>query len=183
MAKEKKPSESGSKPLPVQQGARTPARAGDPFDSLRNQVDRLFDEFSSSFGGFPFSRGWLGRHMPESLLPVSDFNLPEVDLVDTEDAYRMTADLPGMSEKDIELTVSEGVLTFKGEKKEERDERDKGYYLSERRYGSFQRSFRLPADVDEAKLEATMKNGVLSVVLPKAAEAKSKAKKLSIKTG
>jgi HSP20 family protein len=89
-----------------------------------------------------------------------------------------------MDEKNIELTVADDMLTIKGEKREEREEKKKDYYLSERRFGSFERSFRLPEGVESDKVEASFKKGVLTVTLPKTPEAqkKSKEKKISIKT-
>jgi HSP20 family protein len=109
---------------------------------------------------------------------------PAVDVVEKETAYEITAELPGMDEKNIELTVADDMLTIKGEKREEREEKKKDYYLSERRFGSFERSFRLPEGVESDKVEASFKKGVLTVTLPKTPEAqkKSKEKKISIKT-
>ena len=91
--------------------------------------------------------------------------------------------MPGIDEKDIEVTVADGMLTIKGEKSEEKEEKKKDYHVSERRFGSFRRSFALPKTADIDKVQASMKNGVLSVVLPKAAEAKATAKKVDIGKG
>jgi HSP20 family protein len=88
-----------------------------------------------------------------------------------------------MEEKDIDVKFADGVLTIKGEKKEEREEKKKDYYLSERRFGSFQRSFRVPEGVDADKIDASFKNGVLTVMLPKSAEAQKREKKIAIKKG
>ena len=107
-----------------------------------------------------------------------------VDVVDTEKAYEVTAELPGMDEKNVEVKLANGALTIKGEKKEEKEkEKNKDYHVSERRYGSFQRSFTVPDGVDEDKIEATFKNGVLTVSLPKTAEAQKKEKQIAIKKG
>ncbi len=86
-----------------------------------------------------------------------------------------------MDEKDIEVKFSNGTLTIKGEKNEEKEEKKKDYYLSERRYGSFQRSFTVPDGVDEDKIEAAFKNGILTVSLPKTPEAQKKEKQIAIK--
>jgi HSP20 family protein len=86
-----------------------------------------------------------------------------------------------MDEKNIEIKLSNGTLTIKGEKSEEKEEREKDYYVSERRYGSFMRSLRVPEGVDRDKIEATLKNGVLKVTLPKTAAARSSEKKISVK--
>jgi HSP20 family protein len=106
---------------------------------------------------------------------------PAVDVVEKEKEYEISAELPGMDEKNIEIKLSNGTLTIKGEKKEEKEERDKDYYLSERRYGSFLRSFQVPEGVDAAKIEATFAKGVLTVKLPKSAEAQKGEKKIAIK--
>ena len=100
---------------------------------------------------------------------------------ESDKAYEITAELPGMDEKDIEVNVANGALTIKGEKKEEKEEKQKDYYVSERRYGSFERYFELPDGVDAGKIEAAFKNGVLRVTLPKTAEAQKPAKKIEVK--
>ena len=104
-----------------------------------------------------------------------------VDIVDTEKAYEITAELPGMDESNIDVKFSDDTLTIKGEKRDEREEKKKDYYLSERRYGSFQRSFGVLDGVDTDKIEANFKNGVLTVTLPKTAQAQKSEKKIAIK--
>jgi HSP20 family protein len=106
-----------------------------------------------------------------------------VDVAERENEYEITAELPGMEEKDIEVNVSDDLLTIKGEKREEKEEKKKDYYVSERRYGSFQRSFSLPDGIDANKIEAKFINGVLTVILPKTPEAQKKQKKIEIKKG
>ena len=108
---------------------------------------------------------------------------PAVDWSETDRQYEITAELPGMEEKDIELTLADQVLTIKGRKSEEKEEKRKDYFLSERRYGSVQRSFRLPPGVDEGKVQASFDKGVLKVVLPKTAEAKKSARRIAIGKG
>ena len=107
--------------------------------------------------------------------------MPAVDVTDSEKAYQITAELPGMDEKSIEVRVSDGNLTIKGEKEEETEEKKKDYYLRERNFGSFERSFALPESVDLNKIEASFKKGVLTVTLPKKAEAQKPAKKIEVK--
>jgi HSP20 family protein len=109
--------------------------------------------------------------------------VPAVDIADTEKAYEISAELPGLDEKNVELKFSDGMLTIKGEKKEEKEEKKKDYDLSERRYGSFQRSFTVPDGVDADKIDATFKDGVLTVTLPKTPEAQRKEKQIAIKKG
>jgi HSP20 family protein len=104
-------------------------------------------------------------------------------IVETPQAFQITAELPGMDEKELDVKCSGDVLTIKGEKKDEREENKEGYYLSERHFGSFQRSFRIPENVDAQKIDATFKNGVLTSNLPKTKESQQNEKRISVKTG
>ena len=99
------------------------------------------------------------------------------------EAYEITAELPGLDEKSIEVKLANGVLSIKGEKQEEKEEKEKDYYRRERSFGSFERSFQLPDDVEEDKIAASFKNGILSVTLPKSAEAQKQAKKIEVRGG
>jgi HSP20 family protein len=162
-------------------GAGKAAPASQPFISLRSQIDRLFDDFSNMFDRDPFSKVFPDMPRFPALKSEIGAVMPAVDMVEDEKSYRVTAELPGISQKDVEVTMEGGLLTIKGEKKEEREEKEKGFYLSERRYGSFQRSLRLPDGLDEGKIEAKFDNGVLTVVLPKSPEAISKPKKIEVK--
>lgn len=151
-----------------------------PFESLRREIDRLFDDFEWGSWRSPF------RRAPFDVEPflrgeVKLGKVPAVDVADTATNYEITAELPGLDEKDIELKFSDGTLTIRGEKKEEKEEKRKDYYLSERHYGSFQRSFAVPDGVDPEKIEATFQNGVLTVTLPKTAEAQKRVKKIEVK--
>ena len=155
------------------------AQTSHPITSLRQEVDRLFDNFMTGWPGFG---RWIDT-APFMSFPQSRFALsPHVDFSETDGSYKISAELPGMDNKDIELTLADNVLTLKGEKKEEREEKDQGYYLSERSYGTFQRSFRLPNDVDAAKIDTQFSKGVLTVNLPKSADAKAKTRKIEVKT-
>jgi HSP20 family protein len=107
---------------------------------------------------------------------------PAVDIVDTDKAYEITAELPGMDESNIDVKFSDGTLTIKGEKRDDKEEKKRGYYLSERRYGAFQRLFGVPDGVDADKIEANFKNGVLTVTLPKTSQTQRSEKKIAIKT-
>jgi HSP20 family protein len=151
-----------------------------PFESLRREIDRLFEDFQVGPRRSPFGRSvfdlepfWRGE--------MSFGKSPAVDVVNKEKAYEITAELPGMDESNIDVKVSDGTLTIKGEKKEEKEEKKKDYYLSERRYGSFQRAFAVPDGVDTDKIDAQFKNGVLTVTLPKTPEAQKSEKKIAIK--
>lgn len=136
------------------------------FDRLRKEMDRLWDSF---FEGRP------GRRTKEA----GEW-LPSLDVAETKGDLVVRAELPGMDPKDIEITLSEGVLTIRGDKKQEKEEREEGYHLIERSYGSFTRSIRLPKDVQSDKINASFKNGVLKVVLPKSEEAKKKEIKIKV---
>ena len=105
------------------------------------------------------------------------------DVSESDEGYEVTAELPGLDEKDVEVSISEGLVTIKGEKKAETEEKKKDTYISERSYGAFRRSFRLPQPISENKVEARFDKGVLRVTLPKAPEAKKKAKKIAIAKG
>lgn len=143
-----------------------------PFDMLRKQVDRLFEDFPSSknladfnpFGGF--SKGWAAS--------------PPVDFVDKGTEYEISAELPGLDEKNATVTLSGGVLTIGGEKRDEKEEKREGYHLSERRYGSFKRSFTVPLEVDADKIAAHFDKGVLKITLPKGRPAPAEEKKIAI---
>jgi HSP20 family protein len=166
--------------LPVKtEGKAEPAVR--PIESLRREVDRLFDDFLRGYWHLPFS-GRVFDIEPYWRGEVAFGATPVVDIAESADAYTVTAELPGIDTKNVEVTFSEGTLAIKGEKIEEKEEKKKDYYLSERRYGSFQRSFRVPDGVDTDKIEATFKNGVLTVTLPKSAEAKKKEKTIPVKS-
>lgn len=149
-----------------------------PFESLHREIDRLFEDFGTGWPRLSFGRRELEpfRHFPTMGLSVA------TDVSETDKDYRITAELPGMDEKDIEVTLSSGVLGIKGEKKEEFEESKKDYYRSERNFGSFQRSFRLPEDADPDHIEAILKKGVLTVVVPKTVDAQKKSRKVEIKS-
>lgn len=121
----------------------------------------------------PF-RTW-GQRLTEFLSPASDAKLQD-------DQYHITLELPGVDEKDMELTVNDGVVTVQGEKRTEREEKGDTWYFSERQYGSFSRSFRLPPDADETAVEADLGNGVLTITVPKSEPKAKAANKVEIKT-
>jgi HSP20 family protein len=147
-----------------------------PFDSLRNQVDRLFRDFEVGFLQSPFSREIDNFWQRDFGFAVK----PAIDIVDKDNHYEVTAELPGLDAKNIDLQLSDGVLTIKGEKKEEKEEKTKDRYVSERRYGSFRRSLQVPTSVDADKIDASYKSGVLTITLPKSAEAQKKQKTIPI---
>ncbi len=112
---------------------------------------------------------------------VADWLAPASDASSNDDAYRISVELPGVSEEDIHLSVEGGVVTVSGEKTETREEKGETWYFSERQYGSFKRSFRLPEDADADKAEAHVKNGVLEVSVPRRKENAAKSKRIEVK--
>lgn len=163
---------------------KAPARSEEvvsPLDTLRREVDRLFDDFRPAGWRLPFRR----PSAFELTWPRAEGwqVAPAMDMVEKDDAFEITAELPGLDEKNVEIKLSNGNLTIKGEKKEEKEEREKEYYLSERRYGSFQRIFRVPEGVDADKIDASFRKGVLTVTLPKTPAAKQSEKHISVKPG
>ena len=139
----------------------------DPFVSFRREMDRMFDRF---FDGLPASTGTGWQALT-----------PAVAIDETDKEMIITAELPGVRDKDVEVSLVGDVLTIKGEKRSDREESNRGYHLSERSYGSFYRSIPLPAGIDTDKASAEFKNGVLIVTLPKTQEALTQVKKIVVK--
>lgn len=141
-----------------------------PLMKLQQDINRVFDNFWSRFDrSSSGSNGFLS------------VGTPSTDICDSGEAIEVSIELPGMVEKDIEVTLSRDTLTVKGEKKMEKEEKKEGYYLSERSYGSFYRNIPLPPGVDTDNVEAAFKNGVLIVTLPKTAEAQAQVKRIEVK--
>ncbi len=120
------------------------------------------------------------RHMGQRL---SDWMAPASEASTSDNGYTIAVELPGVEEKDIDLSVDGGVVTVKGEKKTSREEKGETWYFSERQYGAFSRSFRLPPDADEAKVAADLKDGVLTISVPKSAPEKPESKRVKINKG
>lgn len=139
----------------------------DPFTSLQREMDRMFSEFGRSAG---FAAPMV----------KADSWAPRTDVHETKDQYEVAVELPGVAEKDIECTMSDGVLTIKGEKKSEMEQKDKNTYLRECSYGSFYRAFQMPKDVVADKISAAFANGVLTVKLPRQAAGSVGEKKIPI---
>ena len=111
----------------------------------------------------------------------SDVYYPAVDIEENEDAYRVFIELPGMEKKDIKISFQDDVLTISGEKKDQKEDKDRNYHYFERRFGKFERSFRIHTDVIEDKIDAGFKDGVLTVDMPKAEIAKPKEIEVKVK--
>lgn len=139
----------------------------DPFTSMRRDVERLFEDFSRGLGWSPPALAQTGT-------------APRIDISETETELNIEAELPGVEENDVELILSDGRLTIKGEKKHEKEEKKKDYHLVERSYGSFARTLSLPFDVDPEQIKASFDKGVLKVTVPKPAEIKAKEKRIPI---
>jgi HSP20 family protein len=174
--------ESATK-LPVKTEAKAQQnvapRTWHPFETLHHEIDRLFEDFGvSRRWRSPFQRSAFNV---EPFWRELSLTTPAVDIVERENAYEITADLPGIDEKNVEVQVQNGNLTIKGEKKEEKEEKKKDYYLQERHFGSFERTFGVPEGVDADRIEASFKKGVLTITLPKKAEAQKPAKKIDVK--
>lgn len=142
-----------------------------PLLVLQRDINRVFDEFWKRFEQPRFGL----------LSDAAGGALPRVEVAETDKEVEISAELPGMDEKDIELSLTDNLLTIKGEKKQEREETKKGYHISERTYGSFFRSVPLPPGIQAENVSATYKKGVLTVTLPKSPEAQSRAKKIEVK--
>ncbi|UCE33875.1 MAG: Hsp20/alpha crystallin family protein [Deltaproteobacteria bacterium] len=139
---------------------------GGELSSLRREMDRMWDRF---FGETPLTRR------------IGEEWWPSVDMSETKDNYVVKAELPGLEANDVDVSISGDVLTIKGEKKKEEEEKDEHHHYVERYYGSFQRSFRLPANVKSDKIDASFDKGVLKVTLPKVEEAKKKKIEVKVK--
>jgi HSP20 family protein len=144
---------------------------GDPFLSLHREVNRLFDDVFRGYGG-PAGTGQGGGNVIPAHMDVSE----------TENEFRVRAELPGVSEKDVEVTLDDDVLTIRGEKRLERKDEKESYHVVERSYGTFQRSLRLPYAVDPEQVRASFEHGVLTVTLPKTKQ-QERSRRIQVQTG
>jgi HSP20 family protein len=143
----------------------------EPFSSLRRDMERAFENFSRDFG-------WS----PPALAGMAE--APRVDVSETDSEVKIEAELPGVDEKDVEVVLSEGRLTIKGEKKQETEDKGDNYYRMERSYGKFSRVIPLPDGVvDNENVDATFKNGVLTITLPKLEEAQQISRRITVNAG
>lgn len=155
--------------VPLKRGKEvTKHRVHGGIAELHEQMNHLFDSFMKGIGRF--------GHGEIQKLKFS----PDFDIVESGDAYDVKAELSGMDEKDIDVTLSHNILSISGEKKEESSSTKGDYHVSERKFGRFERSFTLPEGIDDSKIKAVFKKGVLSIHIPKKEGAKIKTKKISI---
>lgn len=137
-----------------------------PLESLHREVDKLFGGFFGDLGFPSFKPG---------------HTLPKIDFKDAGAAYQLDAELPGVPAKDVEVSVANGILTVRGERNAEKEEKDANYIRVERSYGRFERSLGLPDDADETKISANSKDGVLTITVPKKPGAKTETRKIEVK--
>src|SRR5215813_3044093 len=166
-------------PVEVKKAAPAQPNVPDVWHSFRSEMDRLFDRFGSGFG-FPSLRRMFD--LEPAWRSSFSFSMPAIDMSEDEKAYKISAELPGIDAKDIDVSIAGDTLVLKGEKRQEKEEKGKNYHFSERSYGSFQRSFQLPLSIDRDKVAADFSNGVLTISLPKTAEAQKPQKKIEVKT-
>lgn len=169
--------------IPVSEESKAPRAAQHPaplgqwsgFGSLRDEMERLFDTFEP--------RQWFDRAPGRQGADAKPLVLtPAVDLAETDKGYSITAELPGLEPEQVTVKISNGSLTISGEKSAEEETEGGTYHLHERCWGSFQRSIRLPQDVDRDKIEAEFTKGVLKVTLPKSKEALMAERKVEVKS-
>ena len=166
-------------PVEVKKAPTARTALPDVWQSFRGEMDRLFDRFGGGFG-FPSLRRMFD--IEPAWRNSFTFSTPAIDMSEDDKAYKISAELPGIDPKDIDVSVSGDMLVLKGEKRQEKEEKDKNYHFSERSYGSFQRAFELPASVDRNKVAADFSKGVLTISLPKTVEAQKPAKKIEVKS-
>jgi len=148
------------------------SRPQDFFEAMREEMGRMFGTFDMDRVKWPVM---LGAREGQELIA------PQFDVHESDNAITIEAELPGVDEKDVDVTFTNGVLTVKCQKKAEREEKKKNYYVSERAFGSFERSVRLPASVDDSKISAHFEKGVLKVTAAKRADATPPERKIEIK--
>jgi HSP20 family protein len=158
--------------IPWGRNQQTPSRyreEGDPFMTLHREMNRLFDDVFRGFDMAPFgSLGGMGRMA----------SWPTVEVIETDHEVRVSAELPGMDQNDVEVLMNDGVLTIRGEKKSEVEDKERAF--SERYYGRFERRLPLAWEVEEDKVNASFKNGVLTVTMPKSPKSSAQVKRIAI---
>ena len=152
----------------------SPRHGSDPFLALHREMNRLFDE---AFRGFGLPEGGAGSEAIASGVAV-----PRIDVSETDQDLKVFAELPGVDQNDVEITLSDDVLTIRGEKKVAHENQQQNYHVMERSYGSFARSIRLPFEMKDQDVEAKFSNGVLTVRLPKPADMQKQVRRIEVKT-
>lgn len=175
----KKEEEQHGTRVPVQRSdavAQYPqGHSGNPIVQLRREIDGLFENAFRGYGIAPFRSDFFTPLAADGLLK------PQVDIGATNKEYTITVEVPGVSEKDVNVEITGNIMTIRGEKKQEKEEKDKNYYRVERSYGSFQRVLSLPEDADQDDVKATFNKGVLTVKMPRKAMPKPDVKQIEIR--
>lgn len=179
--------------MPERQPEREIPVRGGGISGLRNEINRLFGRGLAPRGGRRTTDLWspdslgFGRDpfelLESAFAGVGLESFGHADLSETDEAYELQVDLPGMKKDDISVDFSDGVLSISGERKDEREDKRKGYYLSERSYGAYERSFRVPESVDYDNISAQFNDGVLTITLPKTEEAQKTSRRIDVKEG
>lgn len=156
----------------------SPLFSEDPLTGMHRELDQMFDNVFRSFGMPSLNRSWLESRRPFKS-DVAEF-IPSIDISGDEKKYEITLDVPGLSEADLSIEVKDDVLTISGKKDERSENEDKHFYRVERRYGSFQRTLALPKDADVDGIRAQLKEGVLSLEIPRSAVEAQEVKKIEI---
>jgi HSP20 family protein len=143
-------------------------RMQDPFGSLQQEMNKLFESF------------WGGAEQRGSYPTAMNLHFPTLDVHETDKAFRVTAELPGLSEEEVEINLRDNTLVISGEKKVEREEKDESRHYSERSFGRFQRVIPFGAEIDADKVQANFHKGLLTIDLPKNAKAQEKTRKIPI---
>jgi len=143
----------------------------EPINRLRSEMDRMFDEFPARFPVARFGTRYLAS------IPV-----PAIEMTETESDYRVSVEVPGIRHEDIDLSIEEDMLVLKGEKRDEREEKERDYSISERSYGSFERRVSLPQDALADGIEANTDNGVITIVIPRNQEASTERRRIKIQS-
>jgi len=152
--------------IPVSRDRSLAGREAYPFATLQREIDRLFEDFGR---GFPSFARWSTQEL-----------VPSIDVTESDKEIEITAELPGLEEKDVQINVADNILTIRGEKKAEKEEKDKQYHRIERSYGAFSRTLELPPGVNPDAIKASIAKGVLTVTVPKPAAAQTK--KIEVKS-
>ena len=158
-------------------GNRSMARRSDalsPFAPFRREMERLFEDFFSVFGA-PARQEREGAQLPVGIIA------PRIDVSETDDEVRIKAELPGVNEKDIDVRLVDDVLTIRGEAQTEHEEKQQDYRVMERARGTFVRSLRLPFMADASQVQASFKDGILSITIPKPREARERVQRIEVK--
>ncbi|MDD3813166.1 MAG: Hsp20/alpha crystallin family protein [Desulfocapsaceae bacterium] len=177
-----KEEEGSGKTAPVQHEGRQEQAdtLTNPLQQFHQDIDRLFDQ---TFRGFGLSSAIFNPSFPSGLPHAAIILKPTLDLAVTDHEYTLTVEIPGVDEQDVKLEIVNDTLTIRGEKKQEKEEKEKNYYRMERSYGSFQRILCLPDDADQDNVKASFAKGILTVTLPRKTAPKSDVKHIEIKNG